>query len=47
MDHHLSDSTQDEVSESDKPAIHRSGYSKETVLTESEALELWIPARQF
>jgi len=47
MDHHLSDSTQDGASEGEKAAIHRSGYSKETVLTESEALELWIPARQF
>ena len=43
MDHHLSDSTQDGVSEGDKPANHRNGYSKKTVLTENEALELSIP----
>ncbi len=43
MDHHLSDSTQDEVSEGDKGANHRNGYSKKTVLTENEALELSIP----
>jgi putative transposase len=43
MDHHLADSTQDEVSEGDKPANHRNGYSKKTVLTDSEALELSIP----
>src|ERR1700730_7787055 len=43
MHHHLSDSTQDEVSEGDKPANHRNGYSKKTVLTENEALELAIP----
>ena len=43
MDHHLADSTQDEVSEGDKPANHRNGYSKKTVLTENEALELSIP----
>jgi len=43
MDHHLSDSTQDEVSEGDKAANHRNGYSKKTVLTENEALELSIP----
>jgi putative transposase len=43
MDHHLSDSTQDGVLEGDKPANHRNGYSKKTVLTENEALELSIP----
>ena len=43
MDHHLSDSTQDEVSEADKAGNHRNGYSKKTVLTENEALELSIP----
>jgi putative transposase len=43
MDHHLSDSTQDEVSEGDKSANHRNGYSKKTVLTENEAIELSIP----
>ena len=43
MDHHLADSTQDEVSEGDKPGNHRNGYSKKTVLTENEALELSIP----
>jgi putative transposase len=43
MDHHLADSTQDEVSEGDKPANHRNGYSKKTVPTENEALELSIP----
>ena len=43
LDHHLSDSTQDEVSEDDKAANHRNGYSKKTVLTENEALELSIP----
>ena len=40
MGHHLSDSTQDEVSEGEKPANHRNGYSKKTVLAENEALEL-------
>ena len=43
MDHHLSDSTQEGVSEGDKPGNHRNGYSKKTVLTENEALELSIP----
>ena len=43
MDHHLADSTQDEVSEGDKPANRRNGYSKKTVLTENEAMELAIP----
>jgi putative transposase len=44
MDHHLSDSRQDEVSEGEKPAAnHRNGYSKKTVLTENEAIELSIP----
>ena len=43
MDHHLADSPQDEVSEVEKPGNHRNGYSKKTVLTENEALELAIP----
>ncbi len=43
MEHHLSDSTQDEVSEGEKATNHRNGYSKKTVLTENEALELSIP----
>ena len=43
MDHHLADSTQDEVSEGEKPANRRNGYSKKTVLSENEALELAIP----
>ena len=43
MDHHLADSTQDEVSEGDKSGNHRNGYSKKTVLTENEAIELAIP----
>ena len=43
MDHHLADSTQDEVSEGDKPGNRRNGYSKKTVLTENEAMELAIP----
>ncbi len=43
MDHHLADSTQDEVSEGEKPGNRRNGYSKKTVLTENEAMELAIP----
>ena len=43
MDHHLADSTQDEVCEGEKAANHRNGYSKKTVLTENEAMELAIP----
>src|ERR1039457_6383555 len=43
MDHHLADSTQDKVSEVEKAGNHRNGYSKKTVLTENEALELSIP----
>jgi putative transposase len=43
MDHHLADSTQDGVSEGEKADNHRNGYSKKTVLTENEALELSIP----
>src|SRR6202789_4340427 len=43
MDHHLSDSTQGEVAEGEKPANHRNGYSKKTVLTKNEAIELSIP----
>jgi putative transposase len=43
MDHHLADSSQDEVSEGEKPGNRRNGYSKKTVLTENEAMELSIP----
>ena len=43
MDHHLADSTQDGVSEGEKAGNHRNGYSKKTVLTENEAIELPIP----
>ena len=43
MDHHLADSPQDEVSEGEKPGNRRNGYSKKTVLSESEAMELVIP----
>ncbi len=43
MDHHLADSTQAGVSEGEKAGNHRNGYSKKTVLTESEAIELSIP----
>lgn len=43
MDHHLADSTQDEVSEGEKPGNRRNGYSKKTVLTENEAIDLAIP----
>jgi putative transposase len=43
MDHHLADSTQDEVSEGEKPGNRRNGYSKKTVLSENEAIELAIP----
>jgi putative transposase len=43
MDHHLADSPQDEVSEGDKPGNRRNGYSKKTVLTENEAIDLAIP----
>jgi putative transposase len=43
MDDHLADSTQDGVSEAEKAGNHRNGYSKKTVLTENEALELSIP----
>jgi putative transposase len=43
MDHHLADSTQDEVSEGEKPGNRRNGYSKKTVLSENEAMELAIP----
>ncbi len=43
MDHHLADSPQDEVSEGDKPSNRRNGYSKKTVLTENEAIDLAIP----
>ena len=43
MDHHLADSTQDEVSEGEKTANRRNGYSKKTVLTENEAIDLAIP----
>ncbi len=43
MDHHLAESTQDEVSEGEKPGNRRNGYSKKTVLTENEAIDLAIP----
>jgi putative transposase len=43
MDHHLADSTQDEVSEGEKSGNRRNGYSKKTVLTENEAIDLSIP----
>jgi putative transposase len=43
MDHHLADSTQEEVSEADKTGNRRNGYSKKTVLTENEAIDLAIP----
>ena len=43
MDHHLADSTQEEVSEGEKAGNRRNGYSKKTVLTENEAVELAIP----
>jgi putative transposase len=43
MDHHLADSTQEEVSEGEKAGNRRNGYSKKTVLTESEAIDLAIP----
>jgi putative transposase len=43
MDHHLSDSAQDEVSVPGKATNYRNGYSKKTVLTDNEAIELSIP----
>jgi putative transposase len=43
MDHHLADSTHDEVADGDKPGNRRNGYSKKTVLSENEAMELAIP----
>ena len=43
MDHHLADSTQDEVFEGEKSGNRRNGYSKKTVLTENEAIDLAIP----
>jgi putative transposase len=43
MDHHLADSTHDEVAEGEKPGNRRNGYSKKTVLSENEAMELAIP----
>jgi putative transposase len=43
MDHHLADSAQEEVSEGEKPGNRRNGYSKKTVLTENEAMDLAIP----
>src|SRR5450755_1450809 len=43
MDHHLADSTQEEVSEAEKSGNRRNGYSKKTVLTENEAIDLAIP----
>ena len=43
MDHHLADSAQEEVSEGEKADNRRNGYSKKTVLTENEAMDLAIP----
>ena len=43
LDHHLADSTQEEVSEAEKAGNRRNGYSKKTVLTENEAIDLAIP----
>jgi putative transposase len=43
MDHHLADSTHDEVADGDKSGNRRNGYSKKTVLSENEAMELAIP----
>ena len=43
MDEHLSEPKQAEVSEAQKPGNHRNGYSKKTVLTDNESLELSIP----
>src|ERR1039457_6048343 len=43
MDHHLADSTQEEVSAAEKSGNRRDGYSKKTVLTENEAIDLAIP----
>jgi len=43
MDHHLADSAQEEVSEGEKAGNRRNGYSKKTVLTENEAMDLAIP----
>jgi putative transposase len=43
MDHHLADSTQEEVSEGENAGNRRNGYSKKTVLTENEAIDLAIP----
>jgi|SRR5271165_6799100 len=43
MDQHLADSTQDEAAEAQKSGNHRNGYSKKTVLSENEAMDLSIP----
>jgi putative transposase len=43
MDQHLTDSTQDEAAEEEKPGNHRNGYSKKTVLSENAAMDLSIP----
>ena len=43
MDHHLADSKHDEVAQGDKPGNRRNGYSKKTVLSENESMELAIP----
>lgn len=43
MDQHLSDSKQDEISAGENANNHRNGYSKKTVLTDSEALQVSIP----
>jgi putative transposase len=43
MDHHLADSAQEEVSAGEHAGNRRNGYSKKTVLTENEEIDLAIP----
>ena len=43
MDQHLSDSKQDEIFAVENTNNHRNGYSKKTVLTDSQALQVSIP----
>jgi putative transposase len=43
MEHHLADSTQDELGEGQSGGNHRNGYSQKTVLSESEELQVSIP----
>ena len=43
MDHHLSESNLEASGEGADAGNHRNGYSKKTVLTESEAMDLSIP----